>query len=149
MNVLVDTNVWSLALRRRRDGLSPSERALALELADLIRDDRIVMVGPVRQELLSGVRSQAHFDRLRERLADFDDEPLDTSDFEEAAQCHNRCMAGGIAGSPIDFLLCAISLRRGLPIFTSDADFELYARPLSLTLHRVSSGEASTETNPP
>ena len=48
MNVLVDTSIWALALRRRRSGLSSDERTLALELTDLIRDDRVLMVGPIR-----------------------------------------------------------------------------------------------------
>jgi predicted nucleic acid-binding protein len=137
VNVLVDTSVWSLALRRKRGGLKRNDKALVAALTDLIRDDRVVMIGPVRQELLSGLRSEQEFEQLRERLADFDDEPLVTADYEEAGRCHNQCRAAGLAGSPVDFLLCAVAIRRGLAVFTTDADFERYADCLSLALHRL------------
>jgi len=135
VNVLVDTSVWSLALRRKRGGLKRADKALVAELTDLIRDDRIVMIGPIRQELLSGIRSDEEFEQLRQRLADFDDEPLVTADFEEAARCHNRCRAVGLAGSPIDFLLCAVAIRRSLTVFTTDVDFAGYAQHLPLAMH--------------
>ena len=137
MKVLVDTSVWSLALRRRSTSLSSTERVQMAELTELIRDDRVILIGPIRQELLSGLRSDAEFDRLRERLADFEDEPLTVADYEEAARCHNRCRAGGLAGSAIDFLICAVAILRGLKLFTTDHDFTHYACHLPLSLHDV------------
>jgi predicted nucleic acid-binding protein len=137
VKVLIDTSVWSLALRRKRGSLKRPEKALVAELTDLIRDDRVVMVGPVRQEILSGLRADKEFERLCERLGDFPDEPLVTADFEEAARCNNRCRAAGVAGSPVDFLLCAVAVRRGLALFTTDADFMQYAQHLPLQLHRL------------
>ena len=135
MNVLIDTCVWTLALRRRPSGLTADERATLLEVTELIRDDRAVMIGPVRQELLSGIRLEADFDRLRLRLNDFEDVVLETEDFEEAARCYNLCRACGIIGSSVDFLICAAALRRGYGLFTVDADFKGYARHLPLTMH--------------
>ncbi len=140
MNVLIDTCVWTLALRRRRSGLTADERATLLEVTELIRDDRAVMIGPVRQELLSGIRLEADFDRLRLRLNDFEDVVLETEDFEEAARCHNLCRTGGIVGSSIDFLICAVALRRGYSLFTVDADFKGYAQHLPLVMHQYGGG---------
>lgn len=54
MNVLVDTSVWSLALRRARR----IDDALPRELAELIQEGRVIMIAPVRQELLSGIKSK-------------------------------------------------------------------------------------------
>lgn len=136
MRVLLDTPIWSFALRRRRRALSPGELRLVGEWATLIRHRRVVMVGPVRQELLSGVRDPGAFERLRDRLRAFPDEPLTTEDYERAAYSHNRCRASGIAGSAVDFLLCAVALRLGTPVFTTDLDFVTYARVLPLALHR-------------
>lgn len=82
------------------------------------------------------MRSEAQFERLRERLADFADESLRAADFEEAARGFNRCRSAGIAGSPIDLLLCAIALHRDAAIFTTDLDFEQYARVLGFRLHQ-------------
>ena len=63
MMVLVDTPVWSLALRRRPEHLSGSQPGLANALADLIREGRAQMVGPIRQELLSGIRGELNWRR--------------------------------------------------------------------------------------
>ena len=57
MRVLVDTPIWSLALRRRTR--TPDDPATA-ELASLIQDGRAALIGPVRQELLSGIRERVH-----------------------------------------------------------------------------------------
>ena len=136
MKVLVDTCVWSLALRRRETDLNDEEARLRADLVDLITNDNVVMIGPVRQELLSGVRDDATFERLRERLRDFDDEPLVTDDFEAAARAHNACREAGVSGSAIDFLICGVALQRDLGVFSTDMDFERYAAVLGLELHR-------------
>ena len=136
MDVLVDTSVWSLALRRRAGSLSPPEQAVQGELAELIREGRVVLIGPIRQEVLSGIRDDGVFDRLLERLRAFDDEPLGTEDYEEAARLNNRCRAAGVAGSAIDFLVCAVTTLRGLAIFTTDADFQRYSAHLRLALYQ-------------
>lgn len=135
MKVLVDTSVWSLALRRRPDDLNQGQAGMRRALTDLIADDRVVMIGPIRQELLSGVREGEVFNRLRERLRDFDDEPLTTDDFEVAAQSHNACRKAGVAGSAIDFLICAVAQRRQIAVFTTDRDFERYASVLPIRLY--------------
>ena len=136
MDVLVDTSVWSLALRRRASALSGSERAPQQELAELVREGRVVMIGPVRQELLSGIPDEGVFETLREHLRAFDDQVLTVDDFEEAARFGNRCRSAGIAGSAVDFLICAAASRRGLGILTLDADFRRYSQVIPLTLHR-------------
>ena len=135
MRVLVDTSVWSLALRRHPKDLDDAQDRLRRELADLIADDRVVIIGAIRQELLSGVRDDASFERLRERLRDFDDEPLTADDHEEAARANNACRRAGVAGSAIDMLICAVALRREMNVFTTDKDFARYAGVLRFKLH--------------
>jgi predicted nucleic acid-binding protein len=119
MNVLVDTSVWSLALRRRT-----SPDALAVhELRSLIEEGRVVMVGAIRQELLSGVRTADQSHRLRDALRAFPDLELETADYEDGAACFNRCRSRGLQGSNTDFLLCAVALRRKMAILTPVGDF--------------------------
>jgi predicted nucleic acid-binding protein len=137
MNLLVDTPVWSLALRRKHADLSPREERVTQALAEVIRDGRAQLVGAVRQELLSGIREEERFRKLRDYLRAFDDPPLETGDHEQAAQMHNRCRARGIAGSAIDFLICAMASRRNWQIFTTDQDFERYGRVLGLKMYVV------------
>lgn len=131
MNVLVDTSVWSLALRRRDPVLNPH----VVELRELIRELRATIIGPIRQELLSGIRDRRYFETLRERLSGFPDFELSTADFERAAEFFNHCRAHGVQGSNTDFLLCAVAERRGIPIFTTDRDFKQFQRHLAIQLH--------------
>lgn len=133
MQVLVDTSVWSLALRRPSRAGAPSHPAVTL-LRDLISDGRAVMIGAIRQELLCGIRFAAAFEKLRDALRAFDDLPLHMGDYELAAQCFNTCRGKGVQGAPTDLLICAVAQVRGLPILTTDRDFLLYRRHLPIEL---------------
>ena len=135
MIVLVDTAVWSLALRRRPEHLSVQERNLTKALAELIGEGRVQMLGPIRQELLSGIREETQFRRLRDYLRAFPEPQLEGTDYEEAAHMNNQCRTLGIAGSAVDFLICAAAHRRGWAIFTTDQDFQNYASVLRLRLY--------------
>jgi hypothetical protein len=130
--VLVDTCVWSLALRRRERKDDPDVR----ELETLIRDGRVQLIGPIRQEILSGIARKAQFDRVRSTLAAFPDLPIEAEDHELAASYYNLCRSKGIQGSKTDFLICAVGVRHELEIYTTDADFERFARCLPIALHR-------------
>lgn len=132
MKVLVDTPIWSLALRRRN---RPENESTRSALASLVGDGRVVMIGPIRQELLSGIKESAQFDRLREHLRAFPDIEITSSDYEEAALFYNRCQGKGIQGSSTDFLICAIAARGGFSIFTTDEDFKHFAGILPVALH--------------
>lgn len=134
MQVLVDTSVWSLALRRSALPADARQQLVVAALKDLISDARAMMIGPVRQELLSGIKDPAQFDRLRAALAAFPDEPLTLQDFEHAAQFFNLCKARGIQGSNTDFLICAVAVQRKLPVFSLDQDFAHFQKCLPLTL---------------
>ena len=133
MVVFIDTPIWSLSLRRRKR--NSAEQVLCDELSDLIREAKVGLIGPVRQELLSGVYDRRHFERLRAHLRGFEDVPLETIDFEQAARISNLCRQKGIQGSPIDYLLCAVALRFGGSLFTTDRDFTQYAKHIDIALH--------------
>ncbi len=137
MNVLIDTSVWSLALRRKQESLSTNERFLVAELSELIREGRARMIGLVRQELLSGIKAAEQYEKLRLHLRSFPDEVVDTSDYEEAAKAGNRCRAKGVVVSIVDILLCAVANKRLWTIFTTDPDFSNYAKVLPLRIHAL------------
>ena len=134
MNVLVDTCIWSLALRRNTPG---AQIAHLEEFKELIIEARVQLIGPVRQEILSGVRSERQFEQLKEHLAAFPDLPITTEDFEQAARFFNLARSRGIQGSNTDFLICSVAARHNLSIFTVDQDFELFRTVLPLHLHEL------------
>ena len=137
MTVLPDNSVWSLFFRRLEIHLSTGEQAIRKELTELIRLDRAQLIGPVRQEVLSGVREDALFRRLCYRLRAFPDAAITVEDYELAAEYYNRCRASGIVGSAIDLLICAVAARREWEIFTTDRDFRGYARHLPIALYKT------------
>lgn len=133
--ILIDTSIWSLALRRRRGDLNAAERRHVREWGRLVRDGQAVLIGAIRQELLSGVRGDGAWERLRHALRPFPDLPLATADYERAAHYFNRCRARGVAGSSVDLLICSASAQHDAPIYTTDTDFVRYASILGLQLH--------------
>ena len=137
MSVLVDTSVWSLALRRHTRNLNPAEATLTRSLDDLIYKGQAQIIGAVRQEMLSGIREESQYQKLRDALRSFPDTALEIQDYEEAARMSNVCRRRGISGSSIDFLLCAVAFRRHWPIFTTDRDFDRYRRVLGVSLFKT------------
>jgi predicted nucleic acid-binding protein len=132
MKVLVDTCVWSMALRRSDASDGPE----VAELIELVKELRAQLIGQVRQEILSGIKSTDQFTKLRDHLRPFPDLELTSRDFESAAEFYNLCRGKGVQGSNTDFLICAVSVRHQMPIFTTDVDFTFFQRHLPIRLHR-------------
>ena len=133
MRILVDTCVWSEALRRK----PCNESDVSRELKGLILEHRVEIIGPIRQELLSGLREETQFDRLAGHLEPFPDITIETADYVTAAKFFNKCRSQGIQGSNTDFLICAVAARRELAIYTTDKDFKLYAKHLPIVIHKT------------
>lgn len=122
MKVLVDTVVWSLALRRRPGtSLTPAEQNLKAILAEAIKDGRVVIIGPIRQELLSGLKHRDQMKKLQAHLAHFDDEPIIAEDYVAAAYLDHICRSAGVKCGTVDMLICAIAERNGWEILTNDS----------------------------
>ena len=133
MKVFVDTAVWSLAVRRNEN----ADRPQVMLLRELIRDGRVVLLGAVRQEVLSGIRHEAQFERLKAHLRAFPDLELHSDDYELAAEFFNVCRRKGVQGANTDFLICAVATRRHFDILTVDRDFESFQALLPIALHLI------------
>jgi predicted nucleic acid-binding protein len=129
MKILVDTCVWSAVLRRKNP-----HHDLTHKLRDFIADGRVAIIGPIRQELLSGVTNPKQFNRLKELLSPFEDIPMGMEHYVQAAEFANICRTKGIQGSSIDFLICSVSHLENLIIFTTDNDFENYKKYLPIKI---------------
>ena len=139
MQVLVDTSVWLLALRRvpsldKSQAANLAQIAAVKMLRDLISDGRGSMLGAIRQELLSGIKSSQQFNTLRTALQGFEDISLTQADYERAAEFFNTCRSKGVQGSSTDFLICAAASTRNMPILSTDLDFSMYAKFLPIEL---------------
>ena len=131
MKVLVDTSIWSLSLRRD----SKKNLNYKTELSELIKEVRVQIIGPIRQEILSGIKSTKQFNDLNKYLSYFPDIEIITKDYEQAAIFFNTCRSKGIQGSNTDFLICSVADNNDLEIFTSDKDFQNYQKFLPIKLY--------------
>jgi predicted nucleic acid-binding protein len=120
MSLLVDTSVWSLALRR--DG-SSSQAEVRFLLQALDGAEPVVTTGLVLQELLQGFAGPRAAEAI---LAHFRALPLlqpDRTDHIAAAQVRNACRRGGVQIGTIDALLIQLCGRHDLTLLTTDQDF--------------------------
>jgi len=130
MSVIVDTSVWSLALRRS----SPDNNLQVDKFRQEVTQGNVIMLGAIRQELLSGIREKSVWDVLRDKLRAFPDHPVETEDYEAAAEYFNTCRGNGVQGTQTHLLLCAVAIRCDFSILTSDKDFQEYARSLPVNV---------------
>ncbi len=107
---------------------------MVIEFQELIKEIRVQIIGPIRQEVLSGIKKQP-FTKLKKIVAAFPDWDLTSEDFELFAEYFNLLRSKGIQGSNTDFLICAVSTRHNMPIFTTDKDFIFFKKHIPITLH--------------
>lgn len=112
----------------------------AEQLKSILTNYNIIMLGSIRQELLSGIKSTKQFEKLRSYLRSFPDLSIDSKVYELAAEYYNICRSKGVQGSNTDFLICAASVVSDSCIFTSDKDFKKYSKylPIKLLTNTVS-----------
>lgn len=131
MTLLVDTSVWSLALRRNAESVEPEVRHLkdSLKGADIV-----VTTGIVLQELLQGFSGPRAGKQILERFSALPVLQPTRDDHVAAAELRNACRRKGVQLGTIDALLAHLAIRHELTLLTTDNDFRLAARhcPLSV-----------------
>jgi predicted nucleic acid-binding protein len=135
MKVLIDTTIWSKAFRRKR--IKSEDQNIVNGLKVLINEVMDIIIGPIRQEILSGISDGNIFMELKEKLKGFIDFSIETVDYELAAEYSNTCRRNGIQGSNTDFLICAIAVRNNFEIFTEDDDFKEYKKYIPIKLFDI------------
>jgi predicted nucleic acid-binding protein len=134
LSLLVDTSVWSLALRRDGPSSAPQVIALAESIAHC---EPILTTGLVLQELLQGFSGP----KARQQILDrFSALPLlipDRADHVEAAALRNTCRRHGVQIGTIDALLAQLCIRHSLSMLSSDRDFQAVANHCALRLRQL------------
>lgn len=134
--VLVDSNILTHTFRRPTS--NPAVRAHALHLID---NDHMYLIGAIRQESLSGITSTLLQQTLRSALDGLHYAPTLPDDHDLAAYYYTRCRQSGIQGHHHDFLLCAVSTRLSLPIWTTDHDFQNFSGLIPVNLYSMPSNQ--------
>jgi predicted nucleic acid-binding protein len=133
VNILVDTSVWFLALRR--DSLGDFQAVSRLAAA-LQGGESIFTTGLILQELLQGFNGPKARKKIIETFASI---PLiipEKRDHMDAADLRVKLRQKGIQAGTIDVLLAQLCLRHGLSLLSMDNDFVHIAKhaPLSLII---------------
>ncbi len=131
MTLLVDTSVWSLALRR--DSVPELAEVQAL-LRALQGGDSVVTTGIILQELLQGFAGARAGADIVERFSALPFVVPDRRDHIDAASLRNLCRRHGVQIGTIDSLLAQLCIRNDLRMLTTDHGFVLAARHCALQL---------------
>lgn len=131
MRVLVDTSVWSLAVRRKVKSPEPQ----AVQLRDLIAAGHSVfLTGIILTEVLSSIRHDEQMIKIRELLEAFPILELDRQGYAEAAQLSSRCRRKGVQASTIDSLIAQTAITHECFLLSADQDFQHIAQHCNLKL---------------
>ncbi len=131
MSLLVDTSVWSLALRRDVEQSAPE--VVALRHA-LLGTDQVFTTGLVLQELLQGFAGPKDRAQLIDRLSALAFLQPVKEDHIEAAEVRNSCRRCGVQVGTIDALLIQLCRRNDLTLLTMDQDFHAATKHVEFRL---------------
>jgi predicted nucleic acid-binding protein len=130
MKVLVDTSVWSEVLRRKKN----IDLTVANTLSKLIKNNEIIIIGPIKQEILSGIKDTKQFENLKTILRAFRGYSIKEIEYEKAVEISNLCRKFGIQGSNADFLICSIAIENNFQIYSLDKDFNNFSNVIPIQL---------------
>jgi len=131
MRVIVDTSVWSLALRRKEYKETRETKILKKLLKD---EEEVYLLGIILQKILQGIKSKRQFKLLENYFNLFPILTPEREDYIISAEMKNYCMQQGIQVGTIDILIAEMSLRYNCYLLTADKDFTHIAKCINLKL---------------
>ena len=131
MRILVDTSIWSLALRRPTGVINQESVLLKTIIA---QGEDIYLLGIILQEVLQGVRNPKFFFALTEYFKAFPLIDLKREDYVRAAELKNQLIGKGRQGSTIDVLIASAAISHRCHLFTADKHFTHIAEHSELKL---------------
>ncbi len=134
MKILVDTSVWSLALRRR-SGIVNAEAVVLKTLIE--QGDDIWLLGIILQEILQGIRQPKDFQMLKKYFDSFPVINPDRTDYIKAAELKNHLIKKGKQASTVDVLIASSAISHNCHLFTTDEDFSHIAEHSKLKLFNI------------
>jgi len=131
MTLLVDTSVWSLALRRDVQATEPEVHQLK---EVLLGSDMVVTTGLILQELLQGFSGPKAQAQIVKRFAALPLLQPDRDDHINAAALRNTCRRAGVQIGTVDALLAQLCIRHEVMLLTTDKDFTHVAKHCPLRI---------------
>jgi predicted nucleic acid-binding protein len=134
VSLLVDTSVWSLALRRDAPPDVPEVKALRDALAG---GEIVATTGVILQELLQGVVPERARAQITETFAALEYLTPSREDHVAAAGVRNKLRSAGVQVGTIDALIAHLAIASGHTLLTTDSDFRAASGHISLKLWRA------------
>jgi predicted nucleic acid-binding protein len=134
VSLLVDTSVWSLALRRDAPPDVPEVRALRDALG---RGESVATTGVILQELLQGVVPERARTQIIEMFAALEYLAPSRGDHVAAAGVRNTLRSAGVQVGTIDALIAYLAVAGGHTLLSTDNDFRAASRHICLQLWRT------------
>jgi len=131
VRILVDTSIWSLALRRP-SGVVNQEATLLKTIIEEGED--VYLLGIILQEVLQGIRNSSDFLALKEYFKAFPLIDLMREDYTGAAELKNHLIRKGKQGGTIDVLIASAAISHHCHLFTTDKHFAHIAEHSELKL---------------
>jgi predicted nucleic acid-binding protein len=131
VRVVVDTSVWSLALRRHGPADHPAVSRLQ---AFLSSGEDLFLTGMILQEILQAFRSETMAAQIAEYLEPFPLLPIEPDVCLAAARLFRQCREHGLGVSTIDCHIAASAIENRCQLLTTDRDFERMVRISQLQL---------------
>jgi len=131
MRIIVDTSIWSLALRRQAPSVNPETEALRKIIE---QGENIFLIGIILQEILQGVKEPAAFKKIKEHFDAFPLLEITREVYVKAAALKNQLSKNGVQSGTVDALIAAAAIENECYIFTNDKDFAQIAKHSELKL---------------
>jgi predicted nucleic acid-binding protein len=128
---IIDTSVWSEALRRKKNTVNSSETVVRKIIEN---NDEIVVIGIILQEILSGITNEKLFREIKDILSDFLYIEITKNDYIYASELGNKCRSKGVIAGSVDFLIASAAIRNELELVTFDKDFFNISRHTNLKI---------------
>jgi predicted nucleic acid-binding protein len=128
--IIIDTSAWIDAFRPK------AKKGLGLLVKDLILQDRVLMPGIIKAELLRGTRTKSEFDRLSDLLKGITYLSVPDEFWERLAEFSFQLFRKGITVPLADTYIALLCLENKVPILHRDKHFDLISEKTALMIHK-------------
>ena len=128
VKVIIDTSAWIDSFRPR------TKKDLSLLVKDLILQDRVLIPGIIKAELLRGTRTKSEYNRLSELLKGITYLPVPDEFWDRLSEFSFQLFRKGITVPLTDTYIALLCLENKVPILHRDKHFDLISEKTPLKI---------------
>ena len=128
--VIIDTSAWIDSFRPKAD------QKFSLLVKDLILNNRILMPGIIKTELLRGTKSKKEFNRLSDLLKGTTYLPVAEEFWEHLSEFSFQLFRKGVSVPLTDTYISLLCIENNAPLLHRDKHFDLIANKSPLKIFK-------------